>query len=88
MNNNGTKTIDNLLGNFDDTGGISEKLMRSLMTQCAKSYAREAPVNLFIDHKLDDNPYLSKYGSDWEEEIEKVSMIPSYLSVADIVIHI
>ena len=56
----GIQTIDDLLGNFDDINGISEKLMQLLMTQCATAHVRKAPYNLFVDHKLQDNPYLSK----------------------------
>ena len=84
----GIQTIDDLLGNFDEINGISEKLMQSLMTQRVTAHVRKAPDNLFVDHKLQDNPYLSRYGSEWEIEIAKVSMMSSYVCVTEMVMHI
>ena len=40
-----------------------------------------APDNLLLDYKCQDNPYLSIYCFEWEREIAKVSMMSSYVFV-------
>ena len=58
------------------------------MTQSASAHVEEAPENLNLDHKRHENPYLSKYGVEWEKEIAKVSMMSSYVCITDMVTHI
>ena len=68
LHKHGKITIDSLLSNNEDINGISEKLMRSLMTQSASAHVEEAQANLNVDQKLRENPYLSRYGIEWETE--------------------
>ena len=81
-------TIEELLSNDEDINGVSEKLMCSLLTQSASAHGQEAPANLNLDHKRHENPYLSKYGVEWEKEIAKVSMMSSYVCITYKVTHI
>ncbi len=34
--------------------------------------------HIVIDHKKNDNPYFSKYGGNWEEEIRKTVFMKQY----------
>ena len=40
------------------------------------------------DHRKSDNPYRSKYGTHWEEEIRKTISMKQYICVRDLVEHI
>ena len=73
--------IDKLLNFHDDIDGFSEKKMESLLAQSVTEHIELAPKNLIVDHKLHHNPYLSRYGADWEKEIVKGGMISLYMCV-------
>ena len=44
--------------------------------------------HIVIDHKKNDNPYFSKYGGNWEEEIRKTVFLKQYCCITDLVEHI
>lgn len=48
----------------------------------------DRPSDVFLDHRLADNPYLSYYGNTWEQEIAKVDALKSVICVKLLVTHI
>ena len=41
-----------------------------------------------IDHRKSENPYYSKYGDNWKEEIRKTVFMKQYACITDLVEHI
>ena len=41
-----------------------------------------------IDHTIEDNPYKSKYQSEWRNEIKRCRLLSPYVCVTDLVTHI
>ena len=41
-----------------------------------------------VNHLLSDNPYKSRYGNDWKEEIKKTKIMRPYICVSELVLHI
>ena len=44
--------------------------------------------HVVVDHRSKSNPYQSRYGSFWEEEIKKTSFMKQYSCIRDLVTHI
>ena len=84
----GIHTIEDLLGHRGNITGISSKALDSLLAQARTAETGCTPSDLVLARKKKENPYLSRYGEDWEEVVSKVSSMSSYTCVTDLVEHI
>ena len=57
----------------------------ALHRQATKKSLPGSSPNQMVDHRLSNNPYLSKYGDEWEEKIKKSSALPVFCPVSDLV---
>jgi hypothetical protein len=46
------------------------------------------PATSKMDHRTAENPYLSKYGSTWEDEIKKGTHVREFVNIQEVVEHI
>ena len=59
-----------------------------LILMCAYSSLTEASTYTTTDHRKENNPYLSKYGSEWETVISKTVAVSQYVSITSLVTYI
>ncbi len=86
----GLKTVNDIkqLTNIKDierTDGISEKKLTGLYQQALTAMDEDCPPD--IDHRKKDNPYKSKYGTEWKKYLKKSVTFSHSVSIADYIVH-
>ena len=90
----GIHTLNDLKGKTDKEiqeiatviTGISRKGLLNFREKAKKCKEENKP--LVIDHHKAKNPYLSKFGGDWEKHIKNCAALSPYRCITDIVQHI
>ena len=68
-----------------DVPGVSKKTLQTIWEQAQLSLDIDAPHP--IDHRLDPNPYKSKFGDDWEVQLRKSSAFSSCIVITEYIDH-
>jgi len=66
-------------------GGVELSRFRGI---AARATEGAFPADRVVDHKLAENPYLSRYGEGWRDVIAEVSGMKGYLCIETLIRHI
>ncbi len=95
LNSVGIYTLSDLVGKTDNEltsiatslGGLTKRHLDSLRG-LALGAKHGAYIDVVVDHRKADNPYLSRYGSDWEMVVAASTALSRFASVKHLVHHI
>ena len=65
--------------------GISKAAMKNIWEQTQQAIDSNVPPSK--DHRLEENPYLSKFGDDWEVYLRKSSAFSSSIVITEYIKH-
>ena len=87
----GIKTVNDLqkMTNLNDIispDGLSVNKVTQLIEQASKALDQDCPPT--IDHRKHENPYKSRYGSDWKTQLKKSVTFCHSISICDYIKHI
>jgi hypothetical protein len=79
-------TISVIMG--DKGFRVSETTLNKWQHAAYQAHEGSMPSRVRLDHRMEDNPYLSRYGLDsWKDEILKCSAISGFICVTKMVHH-
>ena len=84
------RIVVDMLMTTDDTKveGCSRARLQTLRQLAAAAQVGAFPADRVIDHRLSHNPYESRYGGTWREEIWKSSSLKQYVCISFMIEHI
>ena len=65
---------------------LTVSLIRNLHSQACSAEHGDPPGE--VNHLLEDNPYLSRYGDNWRDKIAKVKSMSKFVCVTELITHI
>ena len=68
--------------------GIKKKKLTDLQGLLSNAKAGDVPMGTFVDHRKHSNPYESRYGDDWEEEIKQVGAMKKFVCIKELITHV
>ena len=86
LENANIRCVGDLKRNNQPVPGITRASLQFLRDQAQLSRDENAPLK--IDHRKAPNPYMSRYGTNWENVLKQSSHFSSYVVITDYIEHI